>query len=270
MPTTPIYALPYPLATDPADVPLDMQELAGAVEAALVTGRPATCLLSPVNGQIVRYLVSANGPIWSFVYVAASAAPYRWHTLGDQVGLRFHTTTPATNIGTSSSIAGHRGRCRWPATTASRSAWANDAATAILIYAVDAGQPPRRCRARHRQRHLRRRSRPTDRRPRWRPGHADAPGRVLTGRAMREHYFLAAPLRVSTKDLPMPDLIPRPSAGYVISETPAVRCTAAPRARRGRIGPRRLRPRGHAGRDDPRRRDRAAGTRRGRAGRTAA
>jgi hypothetical protein len=33
MPTTPIYALPYPAATDPADVPLDMQELAEAVEA---------------------------------------------------------------------------------------------------------------------------------------------------------------------------------------------------------------------------------------------
>jgi hypothetical protein len=33
MPTTPIYALPYPAATDPADVPLDMQELAERVEA---------------------------------------------------------------------------------------------------------------------------------------------------------------------------------------------------------------------------------------------
>ena len=35
MPATPNYALPYPLPTDPADVPVDMQELAVAAEAAL-------------------------------------------------------------------------------------------------------------------------------------------------------------------------------------------------------------------------------------------
>ena len=35
MPTTPIYALPYPAAADPADVPLDMQELAERTEAVL-------------------------------------------------------------------------------------------------------------------------------------------------------------------------------------------------------------------------------------------
>jgi hypothetical protein len=34
MPATPIYALPYPAATDPADVPLDMQELATQIEVA--------------------------------------------------------------------------------------------------------------------------------------------------------------------------------------------------------------------------------------------
>jgi hypothetical protein len=37
MPTTPIYALPYPAASDPADVPLDMQELAERVEAVFPT-----------------------------------------------------------------------------------------------------------------------------------------------------------------------------------------------------------------------------------------
>jgi len=37
MPTTPIYALPYPAAADPADVPVDMQELAERVEALLGT-----------------------------------------------------------------------------------------------------------------------------------------------------------------------------------------------------------------------------------------
>jgi hypothetical protein len=39
MPTTPIYAIPYPAATDPADVPLDMQELAERVEAVLAVTR---------------------------------------------------------------------------------------------------------------------------------------------------------------------------------------------------------------------------------------
>lgn len=32
MPSTPVYALPYPAAADPADVPLDMQELADRLE----------------------------------------------------------------------------------------------------------------------------------------------------------------------------------------------------------------------------------------------
>ena len=35
MPTTPIYALPYPATTDPADVPLDLQKLAERLEAVL-------------------------------------------------------------------------------------------------------------------------------------------------------------------------------------------------------------------------------------------
>lgn len=37
MPTTPVYALPYPAAADPADVPLDMQELADRLEVVLPT-----------------------------------------------------------------------------------------------------------------------------------------------------------------------------------------------------------------------------------------
>src|SRR5262245_32486880 len=37
MPTTPVYQLPYPAASDPANVPLDMQELADATEAAIKT-----------------------------------------------------------------------------------------------------------------------------------------------------------------------------------------------------------------------------------------
>lgn len=38
MPATPIYALPYPAATDPADVPADMGALANRVEAVIVPG----------------------------------------------------------------------------------------------------------------------------------------------------------------------------------------------------------------------------------------
>jgi len=42
MPTTPVYALRYPAATDPADVPTDMGELATDVESALSMKAPGT------------------------------------------------------------------------------------------------------------------------------------------------------------------------------------------------------------------------------------
>jgi hypothetical protein len=38
MPSTPVYALPYPASTDPADVPADMQRLADRIEAAIAPG----------------------------------------------------------------------------------------------------------------------------------------------------------------------------------------------------------------------------------------
>src|SRR5262245_22922245 len=38
MAATPIYALPYPVPTDPADVPADMQRLANRAEAAIQPG----------------------------------------------------------------------------------------------------------------------------------------------------------------------------------------------------------------------------------------
>lgn len=41
MPATPVYQLPYPAAADPADVPLDMQELADAIEAKIGPGTAA-------------------------------------------------------------------------------------------------------------------------------------------------------------------------------------------------------------------------------------
>jgi hypothetical protein len=75
------YALPWPEASDPADGPLAFQNLANATEAALLGAPAASLPASPVNGQVARYLVTANGPIWSFVYVAASTAP-KWHFIG--------------------------------------------------------------------------------------------------------------------------------------------------------------------------------------------
>jgi hypothetical protein len=82
MPTTPVYGLPYPLPTDPADGPVAFENLAEAVEAQL-GGPPVSALPGvPQDGQIVRYKVGANGPVWTFQYLAASAAPYRWHAIG--------------------------------------------------------------------------------------------------------------------------------------------------------------------------------------------
>jgi hypothetical protein len=56
MGTTPIYALPYPEATDPADVPTDMRELAERIEAVLGSGSAAVLVYhnvaQPVNHQI--------------------------------------------------------------------------------------------------------------------------------------------------------------------------------------------------------------------------
>lgn len=91
MPTTPIYALRYPLPTDPADVPVDLQELATDVEAAL-GGPPVTSLPgAPVNGQIIRYRVATDGPVWTLQYLATSAGPYRWHFAG---GASLHAHAP--------------------------------------------------------------------------------------------------------------------------------------------------------------------------------
>lgn len=52
MPTTPVYGLPYPLASAAADIPADMQALALAVEAALGGAAPATAI---PPGGIVEY-----------------------------------------------------------------------------------------------------------------------------------------------------------------------------------------------------------------------
>jgi hypothetical protein len=87
MPTTPIYGLRYPQASDPADVPTDLQELALDVESKL--GRPplVTALPgSPTEGQEIYYqsaAMAALGIAWHLRYrAAANASAYKWDFVG--------------------------------------------------------------------------------------------------------------------------------------------------------------------------------------------
>ena len=64
MPATAVYQLPYPAPADPADVPLDMQELAERIEAAVGPGT--------LTGQI---------PVWdqtSKTWKPSTGLPYIW------------------------------------------------------------------------------------------------------------------------------------------------------------------------------------------------
>jgi hypothetical protein len=84
VPTTPIYALPYPAAADPADVPLDMQELAERVEAALPAGYGTTLPGSPFDKQEFILVDSLTAPTyaWRFRYVASISGAYKWVFIG--------------------------------------------------------------------------------------------------------------------------------------------------------------------------------------------
>jgi hypothetical protein len=80
---TAINQLPYPEATDPADVPTDIRELADAVDVLLslplVTALPA----SPFDGQeIIFQADAANGINWHLRYHAASVSSYKWEYVG--------------------------------------------------------------------------------------------------------------------------------------------------------------------------------------------
>jgi hypothetical protein len=71
MPTTPVYALPYPAQTDPADVPTDMQELAERIEAVfapVVTALPG----SPYAGQEVTWRPAGLNVGWRMRYIDAT------------------------------------------------------------------------------------------------------------------------------------------------------------------------------------------------------
>jgi len=85
MPATPVLALPYPAATDTADVPRDIQALAVKLDGytslrpALVSSLPG----SPADGQEVYYLAdAANGIVWHLRYRTAATGSYKWEVLG--------------------------------------------------------------------------------------------------------------------------------------------------------------------------------------------
>jgi hypothetical protein len=86
MPTTPILALPYPVATDTADVPRDIQALANRLD--IVAAPPpssATLPGSPVDGQ-EHYLqvdTDASGAIvWHLRYRSSSGSSHKWEYAG--------------------------------------------------------------------------------------------------------------------------------------------------------------------------------------------
>lgn len=82
MGVTPLLSLPFPEATDVADVPKDIHALALALDTnptGVVTSLPG----SPVDGQVIDLLVdAANGVVWRFRYRAAATGAYKWEFVG--------------------------------------------------------------------------------------------------------------------------------------------------------------------------------------------
>lgn len=83
MPTTPNYSLPYPLETDDADVPVDMQELADAVDGVML-GRwlvdaKGDLLAGTAADTVARVPAGSNGQVLSSD--GASAAGLKWVNL---------------------------------------------------------------------------------------------------------------------------------------------------------------------------------------------
>lgn len=81
MPSTPVYQLPYPAPTDPADVPLDLQKLASQVALVLGGALSATPPATPIDGQLWA-MSPAAGVVWVFRYNPASASAYKWEFVG--------------------------------------------------------------------------------------------------------------------------------------------------------------------------------------------
>ena len=83
MPTTPTYALPYPAASDPADVPTDMNELATALDGLIIAKTIADAkgdlLVATAADTIARLAVGTNG--YTLVADSAAAAGVSWQQI---------------------------------------------------------------------------------------------------------------------------------------------------------------------------------------------
>jgi hypothetical protein len=85
MPTTPVLALPYPNATDTADVPRDIQALAVKLDGYTSLRPPAVTSLpgSPVDTQECYFVADAtNAIVWHLRYRSAATGAYKWEYLG--------------------------------------------------------------------------------------------------------------------------------------------------------------------------------------------
>ena len=85
MGTTTKLALPYPELADPADVPIDMRELAEAIDG-LTFGAPLVGALpgSPADGQeccLQNAAMAALGVVWRLRYRAGGGS-YKWEFVG--------------------------------------------------------------------------------------------------------------------------------------------------------------------------------------------
>jgi hypothetical protein len=107
MPTTSKLALPYPAATDPADVPLDMQELADAI-AANAHGHGTSLPASPVDGQEYVLVDSLTNPSyqWRLRYNAGSTSSYKWEFVGGaEAAVVVFTAETTTTLGSWVNVA---------------------------------------------------------------------------------------------------------------------------------------------------------------------
>jgi hypothetical protein len=103
MGTTPTLALPYPEASDPADVPTDIHELATALDTLVhKTTYGTTPPASPNDGdEWILPVDATNGVMWRFRYRAASASAYKWEFIGGSlVSAEVATTETTTTTGT--------------------------------------------------------------------------------------------------------------------------------------------------------------------------
>jgi hypothetical protein len=84
MPTTPVFALPYPVASDTADVPRDIQALAVKLDGLALVPPVVTALPgSPVDGQEVYYQAdAAAGVFWHLRYRSGATGSYKWEFVG--------------------------------------------------------------------------------------------------------------------------------------------------------------------------------------------